>query len=60
MPFGLKNAPAMFSRIVVTTFKEFMHKSLEVYLDDWMVFSLLKEHMLVLQLMLCRCKQLHI
>jgi hypothetical protein len=26
MPFGLKNAPVVFSRIVVATFKEFMHK----------------------------------
>jgi hypothetical protein len=45
MPFGLKNSPAVFSRIVVATFKEFIHKFLEVYLDDWTVFSLLKEHM---------------
>jgi hypothetical protein len=60
MPFGLKNAPAMFSRIVITTFKEFMHKFLEVYLDDWMVFILLKEHIQVLWLMLDRCKKLQI
>jgi hypothetical protein len=35
MSFGLKNAPAVFSRIVVVAFKEFIHKFLEVYLDDW-------------------------
>jgi hypothetical protein len=40
MPFGLKNAPTVFSRIMVTTFKDFIHKFLEVYLDDWMVFIL--------------------
>ena len=34
MPFVLKNAPTLFSKIVVTTFKEFMHKFLEVYLYD--------------------------
>jgi hypothetical protein len=33
-PFGLKHAPAEFSRIVVATFKEFIHKFLKVYLDD--------------------------
>jgi hypothetical protein len=32
MLFGLKNAPAVFSRVVVATFKEFIHKFLEVYL----------------------------
>ena len=30
IPFGLKNAPAIFSRIVVSTFKDFIHKFLEV------------------------------
>ena len=29
MPFGLKNAPAIFSRIVVSAFKDFIHKFLE-------------------------------
>ena len=31
MPFGLKNALAIFSRVVIVTFKEFIHKFLEVY-----------------------------
>jgi hypothetical protein len=56
MPFGLKNAPAIFSRVVVATFKEFIHKFLEVYLDDWTMFSLLKDHVEELRLMLDRCK----
>jgi hypothetical protein len=34
MPFGLKNAPAVFSRVVVEAFKEFIHNFLEVHLDD--------------------------
>lgn len=34
MPFGLKNAPAIFSFVVITKFKEFIHKFLEVYFDD--------------------------
>ena len=42
MSFGLKNAPAIFSRVVIATFKEFIHQFLEVYLDDWIVYSLLK------------------
>ena len=40
MPFGLKNASAIFLRVVVDAFKEFIHKFLEVYLDDWTVFGL--------------------
>ena len=60
MPFGLKNAPTMFSRVVVASFKEFIHKFLEVYLDDWMVFILLHDHKEVHQVMLDRCMQYQI
>jgi hypothetical protein len=37
MPFGSKNSPIVFSWIVITTFQEFFHKFLEVYLDDWTI-----------------------
>jgi hypothetical protein len=56
MPFGLKNAPTIFSRVVVAAFKEFIHKFLEVYLDDWTMFILLKDHIEILCLMLDRCR----
>ena len=57
MPFGLKNAPAMFSRVVISAFKEFIHKFLEVYFDDWTIFGLLKYHIASLRLMLDKCRQ---
>jgi len=60
MSFGLKNSPAVFSRVVVARFKEFIHKFVEVYLDDLMVFSLLKDHIEVLSIMLDWCRQCHI
>ena len=34
IPIGMKNALALFQKIVVVAFKEFMLKLLEVYLDD--------------------------
>jgi hypothetical protein len=60
MPFGLKNAPTIFSRVVGVGFKEFIHKLLEVYLDYWTMFSLLKDRVETLRLMLDRCRQYHI
>jgi len=60
MPFGLKNAPAIFSRVVVEAFKEFLHKFLEAYFDDWTIFSLLQNHIECLRLMLDKCRQCHI
>ena len=41
MPFGLKNAPTIFSRVVIAAFKEFIHKFLEVYFDDWTILCAL-------------------
>jgi hypothetical protein len=60
MSFALNNAPTIFSRVVIATFKEFIHQFLEVYLDDWIDYSLLKNHMEVLRLMLERCRQCEI
>jgi hypothetical protein len=60
MYFGLSNSPIIFSRVVVVAFKEFIHTFLEVYLYDWKMFSLLKDHVEMLILMLDRYKQCHI
>lgn len=60
MPFGLKNAPAIFSRMVFATFKEYIHKSLEVYFDHWTIFGLLSKHAGSLSLMLDTCRQYQI
>ena len=34
MPFGLKNAGAMYQRAMKTIFHDLMHKKIEVYVDD--------------------------
>ena len=34
MPFGLKNAPAIFSQVVVAASKDFIQNFLQVYMDD--------------------------
>jgi hypothetical protein len=60
MPFELKNEPTIFSRVVIDAFKQFIHQFLEVYLDDWIVYILLKDHVEVLRLMLERCTQCQI
>jgi hypothetical protein len=58
--FSLNNAPTIFSRVLVVAFKDFIHKFLEVYLDDWTIFSLLKDNVEILRLMLERCRQYRI
>jgi hypothetical protein len=60
MLFGFKNSPAIFSRVVIETFKEFLHKFLEAYFDDWTIFSLLKNHIECIRIMLDKCRQCQI
>lgn len=57
MSCGLKNAPAIFSCIVVAAFKEYIHMFVEVYLDDWTIFGLVKHHVASLRLMLDTCRR---
>jgi hypothetical protein len=60
MPFGLKNAPTVFSRIVVKAFQEYIYKTMVVYFDDWTIYNLLKDHIQWLRMMLERCRQIHL
>ena len=39
MPFGLKNAGAIYQRAMVTLFHDMMHKEIEVYVDDMIAKS---------------------
>ena len=60
MPFDLKNAPTIFSRIVVKAFQEYIYKSMGVYFDDWKIYNMMKDHIKWLRLMLERCRQIHL
>jgi len=44
IPFGLKNAPVVFSQIFIAAFKDYIHRFLEVYMD-----SLLNKHGILLR-----------
>ena len=55
IPFGLKHAPTLFSRIVVKSFQEYLYKSMGVYFNYWTIYSIVKDHVKWLRLMLERC-----
>ena len=39
MPFGLKNAPAAFQRLMHDVFRDYLHQFILIYLDDILIFS---------------------
>ena len=60
MPFGLKNAPVVFSIIVFKTFQEYIYKKMAVYFYNWTIYSMLKDHCKWIRLMLERCRQIQL
>lgn len=60
IPFRLNNVPMIFPHMVITVFKVFIHKFLEVYFDDQIVFRLVKHHAASVCLMFDTCKRYQI
>lgn len=58
MPFGLRNAPATFQRLINNVLKEYIGKICLVYLDDILIFSTsIEEHMESLSKILKRLRE---
>jgi hypothetical protein len=45
MPFGLYNASTIFQKIVTKTFKPYLNKFMQVFLDDFSVYGDKKDHL---------------
>jgi hypothetical protein len=45
MPFGLCNALATFQKVVISFFKEYLNKFLQVFLEDFSVYGNKKDHL---------------
>ncbi len=58
MPFGLKNAPATFQRIIQAALSDLLYKGAINYLDDFIVYSAtFKEHIDLLREVFKRLRQ---
>jgi len=55
MPFGLKNAPGTFQRLVDSLFHDHLCHGVGVYIDDIIIYSDdLKEHLILIEIVLKR------
>jgi len=57
MPFGLCNAPGTFQRLMMDIFKDFLRHFLEVFIDDFAVFSGRTDHHEFLRKTFQRCRE---
>jgi hypothetical protein len=57
MPFGLCNAPGTFQRLMMDIFKDFLRHFIEVFIDDFAVFSDRKDHLGYLRKTFQRCRE---
>jgi len=56
MPFGPCNAFATFQKVVTKTFKEYLNKFMQVFLDKFSVYGSKKDHLGQLQKCLEECR----
>ena len=57
MPFGLCNAPGTFQRLMMDIFKDFLRHFIEVFIDDFAVFSSRERHLECLRKTFERCRE---
>jgi hypothetical protein len=57
MPFGLKNAPATYQRVVNKAFREYLNKFMKLFLDDFSVYSDQATHLPKLRLCFEKCRE---
>jgi hypothetical protein len=57
MPFGFCNAPATFQRVMTTAFQKYLRKFIEIFLDDFCVFSTYQDHAECLKQCFKQCRE---
>jgi hypothetical protein len=57
MPFGLCNVLATFQKVVTKTFKEYLNKFTQVFLNDFSIYGSKKYHLGQLQKCLEECRR---
>jgi hypothetical protein len=57
MPFGVKNGPPTYQRVVTKTFREYLDSFMKIILHDFIVYNDMESHLQKLKLCFQKCKE---
>jgi len=57
MPFGVKNGPPTFQRVVSRAFREYSNQFMKIFLDDFVVYNDMENHLMKLTLCIKKCME---
>jgi len=57
MPFGVKNGPPTYQRVVTKVFHEYINVFMKIFLDDFTILSDLSTHLEKLKKCFLKCKE---
>jgi hypothetical protein len=57
MPFGVKNGPPTYQRVVTKAFREYIDVFMKIFLDDFIVLSDLSTHLKKLKKCFLKCRK---
>ncbi len=57
MPFGVKNGPPTFQKVVSKAFKKYLNQFMKIFLDDFRVYSDMENHLMKFKLCFQNCKK---
>ncbi len=57
MPFGIKNGPPTYQRVVSRALKDYQDKFLKIFLDDFITYNDMDTHLHKLKLCFHKCKE---
>jgi hypothetical protein len=57
MTFGVKNGPPTFQRVVSRAFREYLDQFMKIFLDDFVVYNDMENHLMKLRLCIQKCME---
>jgi hypothetical protein len=57
MPFGVKNGPPTYHKVVTKTFKEYFNNFMKIFMDDFIVCKDMDNHLQKFKLCFQKCKE---